>query len=85
MLMLPDRLLRFRGALGPLQEMAVSAVLTVRLKAVESGTEAVVTYRISGDGLHGLDGFAPVVDQVIGQQFGSFAAFAARPAGGAEP
>lgn len=72
------RLLRLRGSLGPLQEMAVTGVLTVALEPTGSGTEAIVTYRISGDGSHALDRFGSVVDQVIGQQFGSFAAFAAR-------
>jgi uncharacterized protein YndB with AHSA1/START domain len=72
------RLLRFEGALGPLQEMAVTAVLTVALEPTESGTKAVVTYRVSGDASHAIDQFAPVVDQVVGQQFGAFAAYASR-------
>lgn len=69
----PDELLRLRGSLGPLQEMAVTGVLTVTLAAKGDGTEAVVTYRLSGDPAHKLDGFIAVVDQVIGQQFGNFA------------
>ncbi len=72
------RLLRFEGALGPLQEMALSAVLTVSLEPTESGTKAVVTYRISGDGSHAMDQLAPIVDRVVGQQFGAFAAQASR-------
>ena len=72
------RLLRFEGALGPLQEMAVSAVLTVSLEPTRSGTKAVVTYRISGDGSHAMGQLAPVVDRVVGQQFGAFAAYASR-------
>jgi len=76
----PGMLLRIRGALGPLQEMAVTAVLTVRLVATGSGgTEATVTYRISGDASHKLDAFIPAVDQVIGLQFGAFAAYASEP------
>ncbi|MFO1392376.1 MAG: hypothetical protein U1F09_01250 [Steroidobacteraceae bacterium] len=73
----PAGLLRIRGALGPLQDMAVTAVLTIRLAAAASGgTEAIVTYRISGDPSHKLDALVPVVDKVVGQQFGSFAAYA---------
>jgi hypothetical protein len=53
--------------------MAVTGVLTVTLAAKGDGTEAVVTYRLSGDPAHKLDGFIAVVDQVIGQQFGNFA------------
>ncbi len=76
----PGTLLRIRGALGPLQEMAVTAVLTVKLAATDSGgTEATVTYRVSGDASHKLDAFFPAVDQVIGLQFGAFAAWASAP------
>ena len=74
----PGELLRIQGALGPLQGMAVSAVLTIELEpAPGGGTTAKVTYRISGDPSHGLDKFVPAVDQVIGQQFGNFARYAA--------
>ncbi len=77
---LPSQLLRIRGALGPLQDMAVTGVLTIQLKATDSGdTDATVTYRLSGDASHKLDTFVPVVDKVIGQQFGAFAAFASTP------
>ena len=74
----PGELLRIQGALGPLQGMAVSAVLTIELEpAPGGGTTAKVTYRISGDPSHGLDKFAPPVDQVVGLQFGNFARYAA--------
>jgi uncharacterized protein YndB with AHSA1/START domain len=69
----PGELLRMRGSLGPLQDMALTGVLTVTLAAKGDGTEAVVTYRLSGDPSHELDGFVAAVDQVIGLQFGSFA------------
>jgi uncharacterized protein YndB with AHSA1/START domain len=73
----PGKLLRIRGALGPLQEMAVTAVLTVKLvPTATGGAEALVTYRISGDDSHKLDALVPVVDKVIGLQFGAFAALA---------
>jgi len=76
----PGKLLRIRGALGPLQDMAVTGVLTVKLNATASGsTEATVTYRVSGDASHKLDAFIPAVDHVIGQQFGAFAAYASTP------
>jgi uncharacterized protein YndB with AHSA1/START domain len=74
----PGELLRIQGALGPLQAMAVSAVLTIELEAAPGGgTNAKVTYRVSGDPTHGLDKFAPAVDQVVGLQFGNFARYAA--------
>jgi uncharacterized protein YndB with AHSA1/START domain len=69
----PGKQLRFVGALGPLQRIAVSAVLTVTLEAAGPGTRVTVTYRVSGDASHELETLAPVVDRVIGQQFGGFA------------
>lgn len=75
----PGKLLRFRGSLGPFQEMAVTGILTVTLIPTETGTTAVVTYRISGDASHKLDAFASVVDGVVRQQFAGFAALASRP------
>lgn len=72
----PGKLLRLVAALGPLQEMAVSAVLTVVLEADGAGTRARVTYRVSGDASHDLAALAPVVDRVIGEQFGRFARYA---------
>ena len=72
----PGQLLRFRGSLGPFQEMAVTGVLTVTLAPVEAGTEAVVTYRLSGDASHEFAGFIKSVDEVIGLQFGGFAKLA---------
>jgi uncharacterized protein YndB with AHSA1/START domain len=76
----PGKLLRIRGALGPFQEMAVTGVLTVRLEPAPRGTEAIVTYRLSGDASHRLDAMAAVVDPVVRQQFAGFAALATQPA-----
>ena len=76
---LPQRLLRIRGALGPFQEMAVTGVLTVKLEPGDAGTEAVVTYRLSGNPSHRLADMAPVVDSVIHEQFQGFATLAAKP------
>ena len=77
----PGKLLRLRGSLGPLQEFAVTGVLTVSLSSTEDGSRATVSYRVSGDGHAGLARFARVVDEVIGAQFASFALHAsqARP------
>ena len=72
----PGKLLRLVAALGPLQEMAVSGALTVSLEAHDKGTRVKVTYRVTGDSSHALTGLAPVVDSVIGEQFGRFARYA---------
>ena len=76
---IPGKLLRFRGSLGPFQEMAVTGIMTIALIPAGAGTTAVVTYRISGDASHKLDAFASVVDGVIRQQFAGFAALASQP------
>lgn len=73
-----EKTLRIAGALGPLQAMAVSAVLEVSLKPNDVGTEATVTYRVSGTSAHGFDKFAAKVDEVVGQQFGGWAGFASK-------
>ena len=75
---IPNRMLRLDAALGPLQEMAVSGVLTITLAEQDGVTTADVNYRVSGDAAHKLDGLAPIVDQVLGQQFGAFAEDAGR-------
>ncbi|HWN07378.1 MAG TPA: SRPBCC domain-containing protein [Steroidobacteraceae bacterium] len=77
-LLMPGKMLRLDAALGPLQEMAVSGVITVSLEGKDGATTAVVTHRVSGDPSHKLDALAPVVDQVNGQQFGGMAADAAK-------
>jgi hypothetical protein len=51
-------------------------VLTVELEPGDGSTGITVTYRISGDASHKLDQFVPVVDKVLGLQFGAFAEFA---------
>jgi uncharacterized protein YndB with AHSA1/START domain len=81
----PGRLLRIRGSLGPFQEMAVTGVLTIKLTPQGEGTEAVVTYRLSGDPAHRLADAAAVVDQVVGLQFGKFAKLASPASGPATP
>jgi uncharacterized protein YndB with AHSA1/START domain len=73
-----EKTLRIAGALGPLQNMAVSAVLEIALKPSEEGTEATVTYRVSGTDAHGFDKFAAKVDEVVGQQFGAWAGYASK-------
>jgi uncharacterized protein YndB with AHSA1/START domain len=70
---LPGRALKIDAALGPFLEMAISGILAVALEENDGVTTAVVSYRVSGDPAHKLDQLAPIVDQVIGMQFGAFA------------
>ena len=75
---MPGKLLRLDAALGPLQEMAITGVITVSLEEKDGTTTAVVTHRVSGDPSHKLDALAPIVDRVNGQQFGGMAVDAAK-------
>jgi uncharacterized protein YndB with AHSA1/START domain len=64
---------RLAAALGPLQESAVSAVMTFKVAAAGGGTQLTVTYRVGGNATHSLDKLAPIVDQVLGQQIARLA------------
>lgn len=72
----PQQMLRIVGALGPLQDMAVNAVLTIRLAAVGDATQIVVTYRVGGTAAHRLQELSGVIDQVVGGQFSGLTAVA---------
>lgn len=72
----PGKALKLDAALGPFLDMGVSGVLAIALAEQDGVTTAVVTYRVSGDAEHKLDQLAPIVDQVLGQQFGAFARIA---------
>jgi uncharacterized protein YndB with AHSA1/START domain len=75
----PGRMLRLDAALGPLQEMGVTGVITFALEEKDGATTLLATHRVSGDAAHKLDQLAPVADQVNALQFGNLAATAAQP------
>jgi len=75
----PGKMLRLDAALGPLQEMGVTGVITFALEEKDGATLLVATHRVSGDAAHKLDALAPIVDQVNALQFGNLAAEAAKP------
>ena len=66
------RTLRCNTALGPLQELGVSGVLTFTIAPHASGAKINMTYRVAGDAGLGLDQMAPLVDMVLMEQFGRF-------------
>jgi hypothetical protein len=70
-LALRDQMLRFETALGPLQELAVTGVLTFTLSdgATPDATSIALQYRVTGGSLSNLAAIAPVVDGVISEQF----------------
>ena len=65
----PGRLLRLYANLGPLQELPVHGVLTIQSGAKDGKNFLRLTYRVGGPPDAGLDKLAPIVDQVLGQQF----------------
>lgn len=64
----PGSLLRLNAQLGPLQELAVSGVLTFSLEATGSGTQLNATYTVSGLTAEKAKEWAPAVDYVINEQ-----------------
>lgn len=71
------RTLRMFAALGPLQEMGVNGVLTYTVEPHADGAKITMTYRVSGEAGLGLDQVAPIVDQVMMEQFGRLGRFSA--------
>lgn len=65
---LPGKVLRLRIALGPLQERALTGILTFWLKNEDSATTLTVEYRVNGANASGLDQLAPSVDAMLGEQ-----------------
>ena len=72
----PGQTLRLTGGLGPLQANALNGVMTFTLEPVGAGARLTLTYVIAGQRADGLEALAPLVDQVIGEQFGRLASFA---------
>lgn len=78
----PGKMLRLEGALGPLQDMAVTGTLTFALAPDGPGTRITMTYRVAGILTMDSAKLAPLVDQVMGIQLGRLRDFASgRPVG----
>ena len=54
---------------GPLQALAVQAVLTLEVRPQGEAAEPRASYRVAGAPEAGLDKLAPVVDRVLGEQW----------------
>ena len=78
----PGKMLRLQAALGPLQGMAVTGVLSFSLAPDGPGTRITMTYRVAGALTMESAKLAPLVDQVMGSQLSRLGNFASgRPAG----
>ena len=64
----PERTLRMRGGLGPLQGEPAEGVLTITLKAVNGGTAIRWEYVVGGPMRFEVPTIAKAVDGVIGEQ-----------------
>ena len=71
----PGRMLRMEGGIGPLQSLAVTAVMTFVIKQENGFSRITLTYVISGYIPGGTQHWAPIVDRVMGEQFGRLAAW----------
>lgn len=65
-----DKQLRVAGAFGPMQAMALNAVLDVQLVPTATGTRIDMSYTVNGSPASNLDKLAPAVDGVLAEQFG---------------
>jgi uncharacterized protein YndB with AHSA1/START domain len=78
----PMKVLRMRGALGPLQSEPVDGVLTVTLQgAAGGGTKLVWEYVVGGHMRYPVDKISASVDEVMSQQLGHLADKLGRAAG----
>jgi uncharacterized protein YndB with AHSA1/START domain len=71
----PGKMLRLRGALGPLQGMGLEGVLTWSIKAVPEGSELVQGFSAGGYAKGGANILAVPVDGVLGEQLGRLKAY----------
>lgn len=64
----PGKVLRLRGALGPLQGLGVEGAMTWSVKPGTSGTDITISYAAGGYVKDGFDGLSKGVDHVLGEQ-----------------
>jgi hypothetical protein len=64
----PAKHLRLEGALGPLQEFAVTGRMTWDIEVAPGGARLTMTYVVGGYADRSLAEWAPIVDEVLGTQ-----------------
>ena len=68
-MLLPGRLIRLRGGLGPLQGLPVEGVLEIATGSQDGKTFLRLSYRVGGPPDAGLEALAPAVERVLGEQY----------------
>lgn len=71
----PAKTLRLSGALGPLQEAAVTGSMTWQIDPAGGGSRITVTYNVGGYADRPLADWAPIVDEMLGAQAKRLARF----------
>lgn len=71
----PAKHLRLDGALGPLQEFAVTGRMTWNIETAPGGAKITMTYSVGGFADRSLAEWAPIVDEVLGVQVERLARF----------
>lgn len=71
------RTLRVIGALGPLQAMGATGVLTFTVAPHPNGATVTMTYRVTGDASLNLNAAAAPVNNVLMEQIGRLARYSA--------
>lgn len=74
-----NKMLRMSGALGPLQNEAVTGTLTMQLQPQAGSTKVRFVYKVGGYMEFPIDQIAPAVDGVIGEQLTRLSALFADP------
>jgi len=64
----PGKTLRLRGALGPLQGLAVDGAMTWSVKGGTDGADISMTYAVGGYNKDGFDELSKAVDHVLAEQ-----------------
>lgn len=71
----PGKLLRLSGAIGPLQEAAVTGTMTWRLSQANNGTTVDMVYTVGGFRVGGFRDLPTIVDRVLRGQLARLKAF----------
>lgn len=69
LMVMPGRVLRLSGGLGPLQDLGVTGILNIATSQQDGKNFLRMNYRVTGHADAGLQQLGPVVDGVIAEQF----------------